>query len=239
MTEICVPVVFKENECFNVGDFSIDNYFNDMQAKGILLANFKERINLLELVKKIGIPHAHNTDDKYVWDIQPKRKKSELVRSLTAESFPLHTDCCFEEPVPTYFGLYVLQTDREGGGYTTLVDTRNIFPLCDKATIENLKKIYRFSVPREFFKGKNHLEAPIILENGGIRYRRECIMEEFCSSEQFVSLNRFDELINRPEFATSFLIPSGSVLFVDNTRYLHGRTEIKDPERHLQRIRYF
>ena len=37
----------------------------------------------------------------------------------------------------------------------------------------------------------------------------------------------------RPE-----ILPRGSIIMMDNRRWLHSRNEVKDPERHLRRVRW-
>jgi alpha-ketoglutarate-dependent taurine dioxygenase len=33
-------------------------------------------------------------------------------------------------------------------------------------------------------------------------------------------------------------LPKGSIILIDNRRWLHSRNDIKDPERHLRRVRW-
>jgi hypothetical protein len=37
---------------------------------------------------------------------------------------------------------------------------------------------------------------------------------------------------------TADMLPSGSIILLDNGRWLHARNEVKDPSRHLRRIRW-
>lgn len=91
------------------------------------------------------------------------------ARSHTAEEFPLHTDCCFEEPSPRYMLLYVVRescdsvgvdTDAatnmvatDGDGLTLLVDTSILPHVLSTDTMDVLLNTdFRFRVPLEFRK---------------------------------------------------------------------------------------
>lgn len=53
-------------------------------------------------------------------------------------------------------------------------------------------------------------------------------------------LDKFESLIDiqKSNLIKYCQLKSNTVVFVDNCRYLHGRTEINDPKRHLRRVRF-
>ena len=53
------------------------------------------------------------------------------ARSLTDQAFALHTDCSFEDPPPRYFALLAVRADREGGGRSLFLDSREFIPSLD------------------------------------------------------------------------------------------------------------
>ncbi|MCF7831292.1 MAG: TauD/TfdA family dioxygenase [Candidatus Pacebacteria bacterium] len=226
--------------CTNINDFPFEIYKDKIHTDGIFVVEFKEKIDILSLVTILGIPHSHNGDGNYVWDIKPEHIESDKshARSHTYEEFTFHTDCSFEDPVPLYMALYVVQEDRQGGGINKLVDFEKILPALDAGIIETLKKDFPIKIPKEFFKDKELIHKPIIFDNNKIAYRRECIIEDICSPDQIQALDSLDNAIHKSD-ALMLSLSQNSVLFVDNTRYLHARTMIKDPERHLQRMRFF
>ena len=149
-----------EKEYINQKDFSIKDYKKFMEQKGIFISHFKEKIDFLKLVKKIGIPHSHNKENNYIWDVKPTGKKNTLARSLTKKAFELHTDCSFENPSPNYFALYVLKNDTLGGGKNYFLDFKEIESLIDTSTKKILKENYFFVVPNEFNKRVEKISLP-------------------------------------------------------------------------------
>jgi alpha-ketoglutarate-dependent taurine dioxygenase len=229
------------NHYNSLSDFSVNHYHEEMNNVGVFIAQFTSSIDLLILVQKFGKPHSHNGDGNYVWDIKPIVGKTSdtVARSQTTEEFVFHTDCSFEYPPPRYVALYVIQEDRFGGGVTRLVDFRDVVGKLDEGIKNILSMPFQVKIPKEFYKDREYAQIPIIFENCRIAYRRECIVESFCTQEQIHALNILDNFINDPTLSHDISLHNGSLIFLDNTRYLHARTAIKDNSRHLQRIRYF
>ena len=88
-------------------------------------------------------------------------------------------------------------------------------------------------MPVEFHKGVDRRKLPI-LSDDGFRYRREILTD--CTEEQSRVLERMEELLI--DLIFDFTMEQGTVLLLDNHRFLHGRTTILDPERHLRRVRF-
>ena len=219
----------------------VEEYKNAIKGEGIFVAKFEESVDLLKLVSSIGTPHSHNGNEKYVWDIKPIPGKTsgEVARSQTLEEFIFHTDCSFEYPPPSYVALYVIQKDRFGGGITRLVDFHDVVKRLDNHTKDILKTTFQVKVPNEFIKDAEYSQVPIMFGKNQIAYRRECIIDTLCAPDQLHALNSLDATIASLGNSHNLLLENGTVLFLDNTRYLHARTAVKDDSRHLQRVRYF
>ncbi|MEK7641415.1 MAG: TauD/TfdA family dioxygenase [Patescibacteria group bacterium] len=222
-------------------DFDVSQYKNEMTKHGVFLAQFEKEIDVLSLIHKVGKPHSHNGNNAYVWDIKPKPGESSetVARSQTMEEFVFHTDCSFEVPPPPYVALYVIHPDRFGGGISKMIDIDDILSLLDRRTKDLLAHDVKVKIPKEFMKDREYSTGPILFKGNRIAYRRECIIESELSAEHIQALDALDAQIANPACVTSVSLPRGSVLFLDNTRFLHARTEIKDEKRHLQRVRYF
>ena len=231
----------KIHEFEDEADFDSPLYKRTIEHSGIFLARFKREIDFLLLIKKIGKPHSHSGSNNYVWDVKPSfgEYSKNVVRSQTMEEFTFHTDCSFEISRPPYVALYVIHEDTLGGGITRLIDFFDIAPNLDEMMKEILSQDFKTKIPREFMKDKEYSVAPIFLEKNRIAYRRECIIESELSKEKIAVLDNLDTLINHQRPNYSFVLPRNFVLFLDNTRILHARTEIKDENRHLKRVRYF
>jgi alpha-ketoglutarate-dependent taurine dioxygenase len=195
--------------------------------------------SMRRLVAGLGTADAHHAGGQEVWDVRyrPGTGATE-TRSLTLKSFPYHTDGSFEEPPPRSIALYVVREDRFGGGVNLLVEVSEVLKHVSREAQEVLRSPrFRFRVPAEFDKGRPYCDAPVLFGDGLLRYRREIIDETTCSAAQVAALDELDGAIEAVE-PLQLTLPAGMVLLLDNARFLHARTEVRDPERHLLRMRF-
>jgi alpha-ketoglutarate-dependent taurine dioxygenase len=214
-----------------------------LQADGLALVPAEpgdvEGRTMRRVVAELGTADPHHTGGKDMWDIRYRPAAGGgCTRSLTLQSFPYHTDGSFEEPPPRYIALYVVREDRFGGGATLLLEVAAVLPHVSAGARQTLRSTrFRFRVPAEFDKGVPYCDAPILFGDGLLRYRREIIDESDCGRAQVAALDELDAAIAATEPARLSL-PSGTLLLLDNARFLHARTEVRDPERHLLRMRF-
>jgi alpha-ketoglutarate-dependent taurine dioxygenase len=209
-----------------------------LKEDGVCLVNVSDSgFDFLDFVNSLGTPSSHNLHDHFIWDIKVTNTNNTLARSLTAEPFSLHTDCSFEQVPPRFFALYVLQPDTKGGGETLLIDMKDILANLPSELAAVLQTDFVTKVPSEFYKGETFAHLPILFGESCIRYRPECIDLSRCSQQQRSALGELDNIIARHS-PQKLVLSQNSVLVVDNYRYLHGRTKVLDPQRHLQRIRF-
>ncbi|WP_143549497.1 TauD/TfdA family dioxygenase, partial [Rickettsiella grylli] len=108
---------------------------------------------------------------------------------------------------------------------------------------ETLKVLQNFpvtiKVPHEFFKGKSCIEACIIDANCNIRFRREIIDLDSLTFKQLKAIEELENLIYLPQYSRKLTLKNDQILILNNKRFLHARTHVKDSRRHLQRIRFF
>lgn len=165
--------------------------------------------------------------------------------------FPWHTDCSYEESPPRYFALHVLQHDRFGGGTLSVLNVQRLCELLSPdSRMSLMQQEYDIRIPPEFTKetGKSRilgslLEAQESIKGCKIRFRRDLITP--LSDRASRALQELDMMLQNTEAhkqSTLHLdsndLSAGSVLLVDNRRWLHARSNIKDPDRHLRRIRW-
>ena len=192
-----------------------------------------------EFIESEGVMLDHNNSGAMMWPVRPISNDPEAARSLRFSAFPLHTDCAFENPSPRFIALYVVRPDKLGGGVSQFLDMRPVIKTLSEGSKEVLQNtLVCWRTPREFNKGNEYIAAPLISKNGGIRYRRDIIVEELLSKEQALAISEIDKLIQRSKNIYSINAASGSLIIVDNWHVLHGRTEILDNHRHLIRIRF-
>jgi alpha-ketoglutarate-dependent taurine dioxygenase len=194
---------------------------------------------LRRIVGQLGTAEQHDRLGRVVWHIRYDALAAArgATPSLTMEPLPFHTDGAFEDPSPRYLAQYVVREDRFGGGETLLVEVASVL---DRLSVETLGVLrstaFRFYAPAEYNKGVPYRDAPILFGDGLMRYRREIIDEDVCR-EAVSALDELDAAIGAVE-PLRLRLQSGTVLLLDNARFLHARTEVRDPERHLLRMRF-
>ncbi|KAK7738445.1 hypothetical protein SLS62_011375 [Diatrype stigma] len=202
------------------------------------------------------LPISHSASRGWFWDVRPAintpfQTPEHQARSETAEPFPWHTDCSYEDLPPRYFALHVLQHDRFGGGTLSVMNVQRLAELLSPDTRTSLmQQEYSISVPLEFIKEPTRKEivgsvltARRDVQACMMRFRRDIIRPTTeRASRALQDLDAY--LANTEEQTQSTLhltpsdLPAGSIILVDNRRWLHARNDIKDPKRHLRRVRW-
>lgn len=201
-----------------------------------------------------GLPIDHSASQGWFWDIRPSvtcfQSNSYQARSETMQDFPWHTDCSYEDNPPRYFALQVVQPDQLGGGTFSTLNVQRVVDLLSPAAKTVLRRPeYRITVPPEFVRSstQSHITASLLAadEFGApamIRFRGDIITP--LTVEAKAALNELGRALLSPDVQEETLhltaenMPRGSVLLMDNRRWLHARNEVKDPERHLRRVRW-
>lgn len=241
---------------FKVPKFSfekVSSYERSLLKYGIALLelNFEDSESKFfsELVNKIGVPLAHSSkNDDFLWHIKPAIE-NEIARSHSKEVFEMHTDASFEPTPPRYIGMQVIREDDFNGGQSLFLDLNDVLKDLNEREIHLLQTtMFEFKKPLEFYKGGEKFTIGSILSskrdpfnNILCRYRNDLILnrDEICS-ESKEALRKFEKLIKLSENRNIkyYFLRKNNILLLDNCRYLHGRTQINDPNRHLTRIRF-
>ncbi|KAF2753575.1 Clavaminate synthase-like protein [Pseudovirgaria hyperparasitica] len=200
-----------------------------------------------------GPPITHSSSRGWFWDVRPTSASleadSQKARSETMESFPWHTDCSYEACPPRFFALHVLQPDRCGGGNLSVLDVDQAVRLLPKQTQDQLlRPEFEIAVPEEFCKGGESRVTGSLLGNGSgeaafqLRYRDDIVRP--LTKGAALALEELRQLLQSAAVKplvlqlTPVLLPAGSVILIDNRRWLHARDQVKDPDRHLRRVRW-
>ncbi|KAF4760380.1 hypothetical protein N7455_003586 [Penicillium solitum] len=201
-----------------------------------------------------GLPLTHSANRGWMWDIRPSpdsfQSNIHQARSETMEEFPWHTDCSYEAEPPRFFALQVLQPDRCGGGTLSVLNVDRLLTLLSPFARECLfTPNYRITVPPEFIKSQGETEIVgsllTINPNGTatqLRFRED-IVTPLCE-EAAKALAELKGVLMGPAAEEQILnltpemLPRGSIILMDNGRWLHARNEVKDPNRHLRRVRW-
>lgn len=170
------------------------------------------------------------------------------------DDFPWHTDCSYALEPPRFFGLHVLQADRCGGGTLSVVQLDKVLKYLSEDAVKVLgEDEFKIVVPPEFRNGVKYVIGPVLKPVGGkqgtvqkmkCRYRADIIhplTERATSALRELNLALAQARTDNGDLClnlTPQVLPNGSVLLMDNGKWLHARNEVKDPERHLRRIRW-
>eukprot|EP00733_Pompholyxophrys_punicea_P001259 Pompholyxophrys_punicea_v1_NODE_584_length_1649_cov_2.351317.p1 type:complete len:232 gc:universal NODE_584_length_1649_cov_2.351317:897-1592(+) len=196
---------------------------------------------MIEIVSSIGHVLPHNScPDSVLWDVRPFNNSNvSCARSHGSEEFQFHTDASFEKPSPRFIGMAVHRSDKKGGGLSKILSSENILRHISGESRNILKtNHFKFRIPNEFRKSLEfETRNSILFGDKLLRYRRDII--EPCNSSAEMALNELNRALHRDDLdETVMKLEDGDILFLDNARYLHSRTEINDLDRHLTRLRF-
>ncbi|KZT23789.1 Clavaminate synthase-like protein [Neolentinus lepideus HHB14362 ss-1] len=217
--------------------------------------NMEEKSELLlEIVNALGKADSHSATEGALWDIKNKPEgvisqgtgQKAIAISHTLDEFSWHIDGSFEEKPTRFFAFHIIHPDKQGGGVFRLLPVADIVnSLPDDITEILATKDFNIKVPPEFFKGAHTLRKPLLERpaNGPalIRYRKGvCSADEHDVVAQ-KAIRVLENLLQAED--TGFAVPAehfkeDTLLLLDNRRFLHSRTSIRDPNRWLRRVRF-
>jgi alpha-ketoglutarate-dependent taurine dioxygenase len=200
-----------------------------------------------------GLPITHSASRGWFWDVRPTPSSLQVqnrARSETMEIFPWHTDCSYEHSPPRFFALQVLQPDQYGGGTLSVLNVdRALGLLSPSARAALVRPEYRFAVPPEFVKSdERHIVGSVLGTDASgrstrLRFRGDIITP--LTTDAGAALQELKTMLRMPLQAnteplhlTPAFLPRGSIILMDNRRWLHSRNQVRDPNRHLRRIRW-
>jgi len=212
-----------------------------------------------------GPPLSHSATCGYFWDVRPTPIAVSipyLARSQTKKHFPWHTDCSYANEPPRFFGLHVLQADRRGGGTLSVLQLTKVLQRLGKMTVVALcAKEYKIEIPPEFANGIDSIVGSVLsrealgfFEKNGefetieleprIRFRADILTP--LTARAAKALDELNGILTRARDDASdmclnlnpSLMPNGTIVLLDNGRWLHARNQVNDDGRHLRRIRW-
>ncbi|KAL9035997.1 MAG: hypothetical protein Q9214_006331 [Letrouitia sp. 1 TL-2023] len=201
-----------------------------------------------------GPPITHSSSRGWFWDVKPQDTNPIVhqARSETKLPFPWHTDCSYESKPPQFFALHVLYADKFGGGTLSALNVSRVLHQLGPATLESLcRPEFRITVPPEFSKDDTgSIVGPLVSraehKSGGLTMRFRADIVEPLSLNAKRALETFKQRLgdvtdtreNARINLTPQVLPDNTIVLMDNGRWLHARTEIRDPGRHLRRVRW-
>lgn len=205
----------------------------------------------------VGVPVEHNKGkEDYIWEIKVKQIEQKLSYLSTFSEHNLvanlHTDTQYHLHPEKYISLFTIKQARCGGGKTILLDFYEVLKtlqetdegrLCLKILQDSR---FPFAVPTVFAQYKSNQEiiySSIISNNFTIRYRYDTIHKGLIvanipkTDKRYWALSFFENHIAKHPKQKLFHLQENHIIFINNHRFLHGRTSFQDITRHLLRTR--
>ncbi|KAB8237914.1 uncharacterized protein BDW43DRAFT_321106 [Aspergillus alliaceus] len=237
---------------------------NSLRKSGILKVSLQFKDDNSHYLKNLilglhkyhghGLPITHSASRGWFWDIRPNsttfQTPTHQARSETMQEFPWHTDCSYEEAPPRYFALQVLREDRCGGGTLSVMNVGKLSSLLSPTTCAALlRPEFRIDVPPEFVKSdaKRQIIGSLLASDVSgvpsmVRFREDIVtplsIGAAAALAELKSCLLGLEVQSETLHLTPACLPQGSVVLMDNCRWLHARNEVRDPARHLRRVRW-
>ncbi|CAG8905878.1 unnamed protein product [Penicillium egyptiacum] len=263
-TSSLVPLIEVAKPALASDASHLTDVYETLESKGVLQVQLgfedKNSTYLQSLISNLhknhnhGLPITHSAERGWFWDVRPSpasfQSHGHQARSETMFRFEWHTDCSYEEQPPRFFALQVLQPDRCGGGTLSALNVDRLLTLLSPFARRWLSSYnYKITVPPEFIKtaGKRHIVGNLLAVNPGgnpgsqLRFREDITVPLTPNAGK--ALDELKEILYggaREEtlHLTPQSLPQGSIIMMDNRRWLHSRNEVKDPKRHLRRVRW-
>ncbi|KAJ7108146.1 hypothetical protein C8R44DRAFT_884912 [Mycena epipterygia] len=213
---------------------------------------------MLEIVEAMGcVPDTHSSTQGALWDVT--YKPSGVISTKTGGTahshshgvgeFAWHTDGSFESRPKRFFGLHVVHPDKLGGGIFRVLPAEDLVAVLRPQSIEALLRTeFDLQVPAEFYKGQASnkgrlLELEPTTRHYMLRFRRDILADPPSADPAAnAAVEELKLLLDSPD-AMGWRFPDdvfkeNVVLLMDNARFLHMRTEIRDKRRLLRRVRF-
>ena len=195
------------------------------------------------------------------WDVTPK---PEGIKSASATAtqgrahsrshgvgeFAWHTDGSFEARPQRFFGLHIVRPDRQGGGVFRMLPAQALISSLSPDTVQTLLKTeFDIRVPDEFYKGVptnrgKLLDCDPATGRHLLRFRADILPDppkpgDEAANKAVAELNALlDDPNTKGLRLPDNVFKENVVLLMDNARFLHMRTPIRDQRRLLRRIRF-
>lgn len=181
--------------------------------------------------------------------ISQKIRGTVVSRTNALGEFAWHTDGSFESKPQRFFGLHVIHPDKLGGGISLALPVDDLVePLSTVALQILLQYEFEIQVPPEFYTGKATNRGKVLSidpETGRylICFRRDIVADSPSDDPMAnAAAAELNDTLKRPESVgqtfSEDIFKDNVILLMDNARFLHCRTEIKDPRRLLRRVRF-
>ncbi|MEJ6485377.1 TauD/TfdA family dioxygenase [Nostoc punctiforme UO1] len=208
---------------------------------------------LSQLCSSIGtlVPHNPGKND-FVWQIKCQLSTSALKTfSEHNQHAPLHTDSQYRNQPERFIALMTIRQAHCGGGYTEIVDFRKILEdikctAMGSRVVEFIRnESFPIAIPSVFqeYSKPASIQAKLVSVSPLIRYRYDTLKAGLSLIEHgrvaafHENLDLLDLFIQSSPHRFRFISLPNEITFLDNHRFLHGRSSFTDFNRLLLRTR--
>ncbi|KAJ2992737.1 hypothetical protein HDV02_002877 [Globomyces sp. JEL0801] len=198
--------------------------------------------NFQEMLQSLGaISQEHNKEGTFCWTINAKL--STTARSHTSEAFLVHTDASFEDSPPRYFALAIKHQDCTGAGETSLASIEDAVSQLTEVQKKILRTtVVKWTIPPEFNRGIPYVKGTVLFSNTMGRFRKDIIDTSDLTKENadlfWDAYNTIDNILANSCEKNKSVLPEGSIVIIDNWKYVHSRKQFNDLNRLLYRVRF-
>jgi hypothetical protein len=180
-------------------------------------------------------------DGEKVWSVIPQERFENMYHSLNRQALHPHTEC-YEFPgvSPQYLALWGITPARDGGGQTTLADTRGFLATLTEEELRELAaRRYEFVSADgvlDMQLGRTATHPLYELRDGREPIFRFSYNNVKLTDDPFLHDMRQRVVSYFAEQHVAVGIETGAILIWNNHRVLHSRTAFTDMRRHLRRV---
>ncbi|KAJ6494302.1 hypothetical protein C8R45DRAFT_987888 [Mycena sanguinolenta] len=213
---------------------------------------------MLQLVEAMGcMADTHSSTQGALWDVTYKPSGVTSAKTGAAAhshshgdgEFTWHTDGSYEAYPQRFFGLHVVHPDRLGGGIFRVLRAEDLVDALSPRSVETLlQTVFDLHVPAEFYKGQAVNRGRLLDIDPGtgrylLRYRKDILADPPSSNPAAnAAVEELNALLENPETKgwrfPDDVFKENVVVLLDNSRFLHMRTQILDRRRLLRRVRF-
>lgn len=213
-------------------------------------------VALIGLLSLFGLPTSNGNGrphEQLVYEVSPDDAATGPANLSKGRAAQLpHTDSPVRENPHAFLALACVVGDPDGGGLSTIVHVDDIVAALDAQDGGETTRLLQDPI-------FPYLDAPLYLDEAPVlaavltkqsdgrwdaRFRDDVLLAGFERHPQHAdaahrsAVDSFISVLGRAELTATFRLTPGDVLLADNTRVLHGRTEITgDQPRQVKRIK--
>ena len=145
-----------------------------------------------------------------------------------------------------------MHPDKQGGGVFRVLKADELVTMLSSKAVDKLANYdFDLKVPNEFFKGTQSNRGKLLHQDEKtgrplVRYRKDILYDPPSDDKDAnEAVNELSGLLEHTDgrdgvgkSVPRYAFKENIVLLMDNARFLHSRTDIKDPKRWLRRVRF-